>query len=93
MSRSIIDEIRVIDCDTHVIELSDLVDFSGAHHQWSELVPDVERSDAGVDIRYRGSTQRDGAHPKIRARVPPMSSWRSESDKESVSKNARTDSP
>jgi predicted TIM-barrel fold metal-dependent hydrolase len=56
MSRTISDEIRVIDCDTHVIEPYDLWTSRVSTARWGELVPHVERNDTGVDIWYSGST-------------------------------------
>jgi uncharacterized protein len=51
-----VDEIRVIDVDTHVIEPYDLWTSRVSTERWGDLVPHVVRNDQGVDHWYSGDT-------------------------------------
>jgi predicted TIM-barrel fold metal-dependent hydrolase len=53
MSVTELSNVRVIDCDTHVIEPYDLWT-SRVSDKWGELVPHVQRNDEGVDHWYSG---------------------------------------
>jgi uncharacterized protein len=54
MSLTELTDVRVIDCDTHVIEPYDLWTSRVSTGRWGELVPHVRRNDDGVDNWYSG---------------------------------------